>query len=126
MPARSVTFPSPRTATPMRWPWNCGLVKPVLVDPGTYTYGRSRAWRCYFRSTLAHNTVELGGFSQSAEGGPFLWTSKAHGTLLSASGLDEDFGLAVVVGEHDGYMRQGFKGRHRRRVTLDRHKRSLQ
>jgi hypothetical protein len=100
--------------------------QPVLVDPGTYTYAKSRAWRRYFRSTLAHNTVELDGRSQSAEGGPFLWTSYARAKLLNASGLDEDSDVAVVVGEHDGYLKNRFKGRHRRRVSLDRHKRSLQ
>ena len=38
----------------------CGGVE-VLVDPGTYTYQGEAAWRSYFRSTIAHNCLELAG-----------------------------------------------------------------
>ena len=38
----------------------------ILADPGTYCYHGERAWRSYFRSTIAHNTAELGGRSQSS------------------------------------------------------------
>ncbi len=37
----------------------------ILADPGTYCYHGEPEWRSYFRSTIAHNTVELGGQSQS-------------------------------------------------------------
>ena len=30
----------------------------ILADPGTYCYHGERAWRSYFRSTIAHNTAE--------------------------------------------------------------------
>jgi len=91
---------------------------PVLVDPGTYAY--SGPWRDWFRSTAAHNTVELGGRSQSESGGPFLWTRHARAVLLETEGLEDGTSRARVVGEHDGYARQGFAGRHRRELTLDR------
>ena len=32
----------------------------ILADPGTYCYHGEPEWRSYFRSTIAHNTVELG------------------------------------------------------------------
>ena len=32
----------------------------VLADPGTYCYHGEPRWRSYFRSTLAHNTIEVG------------------------------------------------------------------
>ena len=50
----------------------------ILADPGTYCYHGERAWRSYFRSTIAHNTAELGGRSQSSEGGPFMWVRHAQ------------------------------------------------
>lgn len=49
----------------------CG--KPLLVDPGAYTYHDEPAWRDYFRSTRAHNTVCINRRSQAEMLGPFLW-----------------------------------------------------
>ena len=37
----------------------------VLVDPGTYDYFTHAEWRRYFRSTAAHNTVEIDDRDQS-------------------------------------------------------------
>ena len=50
----------------------------ILADPGTYCYHGEPEWRSYFRSTIAHNTVELDGRNQSRDGGPFLWLSHAN------------------------------------------------
>ncbi|HEY3777394.1 MAG TPA: alginate lyase family protein [Rhizomicrobium sp.] len=91
---------------------------PVLVDPGTYAY--AGPWREYFRSTAAHNTIELDGRSQSESGGPFLWTRHARTRLLAVDGLAEDSPIARAAGEHEGYARTRFRGRHRRDVELDR------
>jgi hypothetical protein len=91
---------------------------PVLVDPGTFAY--AGPWRDWFRSTPAHNTIELGGVSQSERGGPFLWTRHARARLLEAAGLDDAAPLARAAGEHNGYARQAFAGRHRRSVSLGR------
>ena len=55
----------------------------VLADPGTYCYHGEPSWRRYFRSTLAHNTIEVGGQDQSGSGGPFLWTRHAQSTPWS-------------------------------------------
>ena len=49
----------------------------ILADPGTYCYHGDPAWRSYFRSTIAHNTLEIDGRNQSVEGGPFLWLRHA-------------------------------------------------
>ena len=92
--------------------------QPVLVDPGTYAYWGP--WREYFRSTRAHNTIELGGLNQSASGGPFLWSRHARANLLCAEGLEENADGARAAGEHDGYLRAKFRGSHRREVSLDR------
>jgi hypothetical protein len=51
--------------------------QPLLVDPGTYSYHGPLAWREHFRSTGAHNTVEVDGRSQSVSGGRFMWVAHA-------------------------------------------------
>ena len=61
----------------------------VLADPGTYCYHGEPAWRSYFRSTIAHNTVELDGQSQSGDGGPFLWLRHANGREIDVADTGE-------------------------------------
>jgi hypothetical protein len=75
--------------------------RPVLVDPGTYCYGGEARWRSYFRSTAAHNTIAVDGFSQAKEAGPFLWAA-AYTCRLIHSAI-EPRGAAVFVAYHDGY-----------------------
>ncbi|WP_329124845.1 alginate lyase family protein [Streptomyces sp. NBC_01465] len=84
----------------------------VLADPGTYCYHGQPAWRQYFRSTLGHNTLRLGGADQSVSGGPFLWTRQARTRVLTA----DPTGVPVArwCAEHDGYR----PAVHRRRVEL--------
>jgi hypothetical protein len=100
--------------------------QPILVDPGTYSYTAEPAWRDYFRSTAAHNTIELGNVSQSVSGGPFLWLRHAKSRLMESQGLTEDCETAIAIGEHDGYLRRPFAGRHRRTVMLHRPQRRIE
>ncbi|MEU6675107.1 alginate lyase family protein [Streptomyces sp. NPDC046925] len=94
----------------------------VLADPGTFCYHGEPEWRQYFRSTLGHNTLRLGGVDQSVSGGPFLWTRHARTRVLTAdtSGTSDasDGGTARWCAEHDGY-RRAEGAVHRRRVELD-------
>ena len=94
----------------------------VLADPGTYCYHGEPAWRSYFRSTIAHNTVELDGRNQSAEGGPFLWLRHANGHEIDVADTGE---TAEWTAEHDGYLSLRPPARHRRSVRLDRAARSI-
>jgi hypothetical protein len=94
----------------------------VLADPGTYCYHGEPAWRSYFRSTLAHNTVELAGQDQSGDGGPFLWLRHASSREIDVVDTGE---TAWWTAEHDGYQPLGPAARHRRAVRLDRAGRSL-
>ena len=90
----------------------------ILSDPGTYCYHGEPRWRAYFRSTLAHNTLELGGRDQSEMVGPFLWASHARTTLVQASVHDDD-GPQEWSAEHSGYSRLDPPAVHRRTVQLD-------
>jgi hypothetical protein len=94
----------------------------VLVDPGTYDYFTYPAWRRYYRSTPAHNTVTVDGQDQSVIAGPFMWSTRAnvHGVSWSPSPKG-----GVVSAEHDGYTRLPDPVRHRRRVELDSEARTV-
>jgi hypothetical protein len=94
----------------------------ILADPGTYCYHGERAWRSYFRSTLAHNTVELGGRNQSSEGGPFMWVRHANARETE---VIDDGDIARWIAEHDGYASLDPPVLHRRSVLLDRASRSI-
>jgi len=89
----------------------------ILADPGTYCYHGEPAWRSYFRSTIAHNTAELDGRSQSSEGGPFLWVRHAQAREIE---VIDDGDIASWTAEHDGYSSLDPPARHRRSVLLDR------
>ena len=94
----------------------------ILADPGTYCYHGEPAWRSYFRSTIAHNTAELGGHSQSSEGGPFMWVRHAHAREIE---VVDDGDIARWTAEHDGYTSLDPPALHRRSVLLDRASRSI-
>jgi hypothetical protein len=96
----------------------------LLADPGTYCYGAEPDWRAYFRSTLAHNTLEVGGADQSVAAGPHLWTRQARAELEEAGGLAEG-PVALWQAAHHGYRRLRPPAAHRRRVLLDRPARRL-
>ena len=100
----------------------CGGVD-VLADPGTYCYHGEPDWRSYFQSTIAHNTVEIGGQWQSARGGAFLWVRHATAQELTVT---DDGPVASWIAEHDGYAVLSPPARHRRTVRLDRESRSIE
>ncbi|HET6744056.1 MAG TPA: heparinase II/III-family protein, partial [Kribbella sp.] len=80
----------------------------ILADPGTYCYHGEEQWRNYFRSTIAHNTVEVAGAEQSLWGGPFLWLRGATGTVRRHT-------AGTWEAEHDGYA----PVTHRRAAVLE-------
>lgn len=88
--------------------------KPLFVDPGTYLYHSGGAWRNWFRSTRAHNTLTLGGADQSTMSGAFNWSHKASARLDSVTG-GPDWRIAA---SHDGYEKR-FGCVHRRTVSSD-------
>jgi hypothetical protein len=88
----------------------------LLVDPGTYAYHTQKAWRDYFRSTAAHNTVQVDGIDQSEIGGNFMWLHKANAKLLQH---EPQAAIQVFEGEHDGYRRLKDPVLHRRKISFD-------
>lgn len=76
--------------------------KAFFVDSGTFDYFSHPEARNYFRSTKAHNTVEIDGLSQSEIAGPFLWSSSA---TARCTGFQAGPDGASVSGCHDGYER---------------------
>jgi hypothetical protein len=88
----------------------------ILVDPGTYAYHTDPAWRRYFRSTRAHNTVEVDGQDQSVQAGNFMWTDHAQTRCILF-----DCGPATqhFIGEHYGYQRLPDPVAHRRELVFD-------
>jgi len=93
--------------------------KEILVDPGTFAYHTHREWRDYFRSTAAHNTVQVDGLDQSEIGGNFMWLRKANAVALAHDGMH------FFEGKQDGYMRLRDPVMHRRSVRFDTQRNAL-
>ncbi|HMK62473.1 MAG TPA: alginate lyase family protein [Acidimicrobiales bacterium] len=101
----------------------CGGID-ILADPGTYCYHGEPEWRWYFRSTIGHNTLELGGQDQSLSGGPFLWLRHAPSRVLEAR-TDDDAPIVTWTAEHHGYEVLDPPATHRRSVQLHREERRV-
>jgi uncharacterized heparinase superfamily protein len=87
------------------------------VDSGTYDYFSFPDWRNYFRSTRAHNTIEIDGFDQSEMQGAFMWNHHAQCTLLDWSDSPQE---TRVSASHNGYHRLTDPVTHIRSLILDK------
>ncbi len=96
--------------------------KELLVDSGTYDYFSHPEWRNYFRSTRAHNTVEIDGLDQSVNCGPFMWQQHAECSQVTWQ-PDDDGGQ--VCASHNGYHRLFDPVTHTRCVALHADQRVL-
>lgn len=88
----------------------------IVVDSGVYEYAEG-PWRDYFRSTRAHNTVEVAGENQSEVWGSFRVARRARpgGVFWQEAG-----DCVMLRGEHDGYSRLPVPLTHRRTVVWRR------
>lgn len=88
----------------------------LLIDPGTYTYHESMELRDQFRTTSAHNTLEIDGKSQSEPGDKFSWSTRANSYFeewISEPRFD------FFAGAHDGYERlEEAPARHSRSILF--------
>jgi len=85
--------------------------RPVLIDSGTFSYRCDPGWRDYFRSTRAHNTLEIDDQSQSEIVGPFQWGRRANARFIKVQLEQEPL---LLTAEQDGYRR--LKVMHERRL----------
>jgi hypothetical protein len=84
--------------------------KPILVDPGTFSYS-AMPWRRYFRSTAAHNTVVIDDEDQSEYGGSFLWLQHAQTVVEAFRAAGDE---QTLTAHHTGYRRLTDPVTHRR------------
>ena len=84
----------------------------VIVDSGVYEY-RSGLWRDFFRSTRAHNTLEVEEENQSEVWGSFRVARRACPEGVS---WESGEGFAFVRGQHNGYRRLPVPVIHRRTI----------
>ena len=87
--------------------------RPVIVDPGTFTYHTHKDLRAYFVSTLAHNTVCVNAKNQATQAGPTLWLNHYKTKVISC---DESSG--EVTATHNGYASDGVS--HTRKIQFNR------
>ncbi len=89
--------------------------KPLLIDPGFYTYNGDLAWHRYFRETAAHNTVVVDDKAQAEYRGRLKW-SHAPRTRLERWVHTGPFDY--VEGYHEGYTRLPTPVVHRRAIAF--------
>lgn len=82
-----------------------------VVDSGVGTYYGEPAWRSYYRSTRAHNTVQVDGAEQSEIWGRFRVGRRAYPHRVRWGRGD---GVEWASGAHTGYRRLRGKVTHRR------------
>lgn len=74
----------------------------VVGDPGTGTYNGSLAQRTYFRASVAHSVLRLGGHDQLEPHRAFRWRHSASGVVGPPLRLPNG---VVMWGVHDAYRR---------------------
>jgi heparinase II/III-like protein len=83
----------------------------LVVDPGSYAY--SGEWRNSFRSTAAHNTVEVDGRDQCVFWGDFRAAFPPRVRTMPPRRYDD---IIVIAASHDGYRHLEDPVEHRRSV----------
>ena len=108
-------LPAHAHADMLTYELTCGGERTV-VDSGVYEY-KAGPWRDYFRSTRAHNTVEVAGENQSEVWSSFRVGRRARpGPVTWKQGDD----WVLVQAEHDGYRRLSVPVTHQRTMLYMR------
>ena len=75
----------------------------VLRDAGSYSYNSDEPWLSYFKSTAAHNTIEIESASQMVKGPRFMWYEWTRSEFIGRGELDDGAG-EWWEGRHFGYQ----------------------
>lgn len=86
----------------------------IFVNSGTSIY-EAGSLRCYQRSTMAHNTVEVSGENSSETWGAFRVARRAE---IQAVSIKSTKKLSMAEAAHDGYQRLKPPLIHKRRFEL--------
>lgn len=88
--------------------------QPVFIDTGTYLYHSGGKWRRFFRSTAAHNTIQVDGQDQAEQLADFMFGDFYNVRNIHWSEREDriDWGA-----EHSGYKRLADPVVHRREVS---------
>ncbi len=99
--------------------------RPVIVDPGTYTYNASDSFRSYFTGSHAHNSVLVDGLGQVRRWQPAHMTP--HAGIRPAIGwISNDQVDFVQACDDEGYGKYQFQRPNRPEIERTvRHQRSV-
>ena len=86
-----------------------------LIDPGTFRYFGINNHRTYFRSTSAHNTVEIDCQDQAKQISNFIW-DKPYNCREKVVNHGDKFVLSAI---HDGYRHLKKSVLHDRCIEID-------
>ncbi len=90
----------------------------ILRDAGSYLYNAEPPWDGYFKSTRAHNTVEVDGRDQMVSFSRFMWLNWTEAKIRHLE-IDTENDIDHIEAEHYGYG-NGRKGVLHRRALLRR------
>jgi len=94
--------------------------KPIIVDPGTYSYTGKPEWRNKFRSTEYHNTIKIDQREMFEIPSNDLFIIKSYQKAPKLIRWVEDNNKVFFQGEHYWYSKQGEDVIHRREFTLNK------
>jgi hypothetical protein len=89
--------------------------RPMLVDPGTFKYNQAPNVRRYFKSTRAHNTINVDAQDQAVQESSFIWSHPYQAELIKRQKSQGGF---ILEATHDGYARLADPVWHKRTVYL--------
>ncbi len=87
-----------------------------LIDPGTFQYNGNQQLRRYFKSTKAHNTVSVDGFSQAKHLSSFMW-DRSFEVSWEAKIVNKN--NIIASGKHNGFTLQDIAVSHCRTLTFN-------